>query len=406
MPLPSGGGLGGLGNVGQIPNVNLGGLVQGATPWGGNPGIAFLQGLAAIPGIFQQAQYDASQSENMRQTMLESRMKLQQGQWDQMVAMIQKDNGLAADPNVIKRMTFLSKQLGYELPMDKQGKIDPSVWGTSWADFIKDKDWQERWFQATPDQRRAMAKMMNIQGVPDDAYTMAPVLTAGEQVLHGKLQLDASLDQARENNLNAAAMLDTTKAGYIKGPQSAEEYARARAAIAGIGVAQENATTKRMAVNQQMAMLKYRMNAMMQIAMKSNKTKEDIANLVEYGRELEAEGRNATTAMDDYAKTLGTAYGAGVDESQLTGLANELTGFQQQYQTIQDQGSLLLKTIKPTMNDGNQSRAVSGQSGRSATVTTQGQGGDNVPAGTIQVNPQGQRFIKGNDGTWYRLPPQ
>lgn len=357
-------GLGGGGGGGGLPhlgNIDVGSLVQAATM---PPGIQFLQGLATLPDAFNKARFDASQAQEERLKSKGLEMQIAQNQWDQTVSMIQKNPDLAGSAPVINKMHGLSAQTGYALPMTKDGRIDTSVWGADFNEFMKDKDFQERWWAASPKQRHAMADAMHLAGVSDEAFNSEPVLTAGEQVLQGKLKVSVDNQRRLDNLAESQIGLNTAKAQGIR---------------ANITLQQDKLAQSRKVLNEKIWEVKYKTAAMERIASKGNLTKLDIAQINALQREITGANRDATTAMDDVDKTLGAAYDAGVDESTLTGIQSDRDNFEKTLGTAQTQSQAFRETLQPRI-DTSQGRAVTQQSGRQATVT-------NVHANTSMMTP-------------------
>lgn len=204
MPLnvPQIGGAGGEG-LGQAPamphfgNIDLGALVNAAVL---PPGIQMLQGLADLPGYFQQAQSDAAKAQVDRLQAQDYRMKIADNQWDQAIALIQKNPQLAQNPAMIRHLTQLSSITGYSLPKDSRGNIDDSVWGTSLTDFLKTKDLADRWFSADSAGKHTIARMYHLTGITPEDYAAAPVRTGSEEVAFEKVGLDKEKTDAYVKN--------------------------------------------------------------------------------------------------------------------------------------------------------------------------------------------------------------
>ena len=198
----------------ELGNINLGQLVQAATM---PPAIQFMQGLAQLPDTFAKAEYDAGQAQKTRLDAQSLKMQIAKNQWDQTVAMIQKNPDLASSQSIIHKMQSLTGDTGYTLPLTKGGtSIDQSVWGADFNEFMKDKDFQERWWATDERGRRAMASAMHLTGVSKEAFTAHPVLTTGEQVLQGKLKVAVNNEKRLENLTDSQIGLNTAKAAGIR----------------------------------------------------------------------------------------------------------------------------------------------------------------------------------------------
>lgn len=371
----------------ELGNINLGQLVQAATM---PPAIQFMQGLAQLPDTFAKAEYDAGQAQKSRLDAQSLKMQIAKNQWDQTVAMIQKNPDLASSQSIIHKMQALTTDTGYTLPLTKGGtSIDQSVWGADFNEFMKDKDFQERWWASNERGRRAMAAAMHLTGVNKEAFTAEPILTAGEQVLQGKLKVAVSSEKRLENLAGSQIGLNTAKAAGIR---------------ANIVYHQGLLADARQKLNERVWEIKFKGAELEKLASKANLTKVEIAKIGAIQRELTGLDRDATAAVDNVDKTLGAAWDAGVDDSELTGLQSDRDAFNQTLTTIGSANSAYLRSLGTRVNESH-GRAVSGQSNKSATV-------DNVapppqgyypPPGSIPTatGPNGRIYWNGSQWVPY-----
>ena len=382
-----GGGGGGLGAPLQLPtNMNLGGLVSAAQP----PGFTqFLQGMASIPNMVDQSMYDWTQAQSMRAQMQYYQMQTANNQWDQAIQMLQKNNALGSSPAFKDHMTKLAAITGYELPLDSAGNIDPSVYGVNFTELMKDKDFQERWWAATPSQRRAMASTMHLTGVSDQAFNAEPVLTTAESVLQGKLKVSVDSEKRLQMLADSDISLNTAKAQGIR---------------ANIAIQKQKVIEARQTLNEKYWEVKYKTDALQRIADKGNLTKLDIANINALQREISSAERDATTAVDDADKTLGTAYDNGVDEGTLTSIVNDRDNFDKQLTSVTSQANSLIQSLPGRIN-ASQGRSVTQQSG-AVNATVQSAAPPPPPSGQRFVNPQTGQTIQWVPGQgWVNAPP-
>jgi hypothetical protein len=378
MPLPNLSGLGGGGGPGPLGPINVGSLVQAATT---PPGIQFLQGLATLPGAFQQAQSDAADAQTKRLQAKDFQMKIAQNQWDQSVSMIQKNPSLAGTPAMIRQMTANSAILGYQLPMAKNGSIDPSVWGTSFNEFMKDKAFSDTWNSSTPAQRHALAAERGIVGIPEAAFNIDPIYSAKETQLLGQLHLNEVMGADRRRNLDARTAAQDT------GDYAKVSYYQRMSDAALI-----NANAHRDDVAQKVHIAQIRADSVIQAsknrATTSNKYWQYLVHTSEQGSQQAHTSLNeAIRLRDAYAAT-----GVDPDDPDLVRMNKEVDDARAAVTTADERRTTAVEST-PDMNDIS-SRHVTQQSGKpQATV-------QNVHANTSLMQPgtlpNGQRGFRDN----------
>jgi hypothetical protein len=372
----------------ELGNINIGSLVQAATM---PPAIQFMQGLAQLPDVFNKAQFDASQAQEQRLNTKSLQMQIAKNQWDQTVAMIQKNPELAKSPAIIHKMQALTGDTGYVLPLGPNGtSIDSSVWGADFNEFMKDKDFQERWWATDERGRRAMASAMHLTGISDEAYTAHPVLTAGEAVLQGRLKVAVNNEKRLENLSLTQGTLNTARAWAVR---------------QNITIQQGKLDLARKALQDKMWEVKYKTDALEKIAGKKILSALDIASINALQRELSASQREAAGLVNGLDRTIGNAYDAGVDDSQLTGLQNDRDSYDKTLGEITAKNQAFTESLGPRLNDSH-GRAVSGQSNKSATVTDAAPGGGNYIKGHIYTDRYGRSAVYlGGSNPWQPITP-
>lgn len=372
----------------HLGNVDIGSLVQAATA---PPGIQFLQGLASLPGYFQQAQSEAADAQTKRLQARGLQQEIAINQWDQTVAMIQKNPTLAGTPAIINKMMGLKQQTGYELPMTKTGSIDPAVWGTSFNEFMKDKAFSDTWNSSTPAQRHALAAERGIpeSSIPQSAWDIDPIMSPKETQLLGQLNLNEAMGADRRMNLDKR-----TKAQDDRDYGTLAHYANMDATN------QQNANTRLIDVKQKVHIAQIRADALVAAsknrATTSNKYWQYLVHTAEQGsQQAHRTLQDAIDARDRYAAT-----GVDPDDPQLANYNAEIKADQDAV-TAADQRRTDAVQSTPDANDIS-SKHVTQQSGKpQATVTDPTQGKK-----PYLVNPKGKVFYLYPDGTYLPTPPQ
>ena len=392
-PLSSLGGGGGLPS-GPLGPINVGSLISAATL---PPGIQFLQGLATLPDAFNKANFDASQAQEERLKSKTLQMQIAQNQWDQSVAMIQKNPDLAGTPAMIRKMQGLSADTGYMLPLDSQGRIDTSVWGTSLTDFIKDKDLAQRWFAADKPGKETLARLYHLTGITNDDYNAAPVRTAQEQNLFDKFGIDKEKADAYVKNTTAytaARVGNYTAMNAVDAARAKNLYETGQAALL-------RAKSYGDDIQNKLTIAREKNATALQVA----QTRADAGGQISYRSSLRASEQAVRQATELYNKLkadVGTAIqnGASPDDPDVQAIQAQAA----QAQKGIDAANIQLQDAQargPEMQRQAQSTNVTRQSGKpSATVTNANQGRAYI------VQPgTGKVFYKYPDGTYDTTPP-
>lgn len=398
MPLNlSGLGGAGLGGGMHLGNIDVGPLVQAATQ---PPGIQFLQGLATLPDAFNKAQFDASQAQEERLKSKTLQMQIAQNQWDQSVAMIQKNPDLAGTPAMIRKMQGLSADTGYMLPLDSQGRIDTSVWGTSLTDFIKDKDLAQRWFAADKPGKETLARLYHLTGITNDDYNAAPVRTAQEQNLFDKFGIDKEKADAYVKNTTAytaARVGNYTAMNAVDAARAKNLYETGQAALL-------RAKSYGDDIQNKLTIAREKNATALQVA----QTRADAGGQISYRSSLRASEQAVRQATELYNKLkadVGTAIsnGASPDDPDVQAIQAQAA----QAQKGIDAANIQLQDAQargPELQQQAQSRGVSRQAGKEATVHP------TVPSGAQPIatdrNNKPVYFVNGHylygDGTPYQ----
>lgn len=390
------GGTGGGFPSGPLGNIDVGSLVQAATQ---PPGIQFLQGLATLPGAFQQAQSDAADAQTKRLQAKDFQMKIAQNQWDQTVSMIQKKPELAYSPAVIKQMTGLSATLGYQLPTDSRGGVDTSVWGTSLTDFIKDKDLAQRWFAADKPGKQTLARLYHLSGITEDDYNAAPVRTANEQYMFDKYGVDKEKADSYVKNQALYTAARTNQLYSL----SADERAQASKAYNDGTAALSRARSYAQHINDELTIANNKNSTAIQVA-----SIHSSGSQVSYKSALHASETAVRQATELYGKLkadIGTAIanGASPDDQEVQDLDAQAKAAQKGI----DAANTQLRDVQqmgPGLQQDAAGRAVTQQSGKPQATVTNAQQGGNYVVGQRYTDSQGRSAIYLGSGQWQPAP--